>query len=510
MSKFSLFVGAAALTLPGFAAAQQDLGPLNLPTTATGLPLLEDFETAAGVIPPYMALTNLEVATLTTFPEAWCNIGQLAPCLGPYGGSYCLEMGLDPNSTNYTQVRNTMVLLLDPAGYTGDMNLSYAGSQWGEETNPVDGVWISSNGTSWYMLDGPWNKFSSSGTWRQSGQLDLTGTPVNTSVPFYVAFCQEDNFPYQDLDGVGIDDIKVPGDPFFMDLGPINLPNGTIGMPWTEGFELFQGSVPPYISVNSIDVATNGPDPEGFCNVGQLATCIQPFSGSQCLEMGLAVGASSHYSRQVMVLGVDGTGYTGEKSISWLGLNQGEEAHDVDGVWISDDGVRWVEINQGWSGSTLEYEHSGSFGFGSLSVNTDGVFYIAFAQEDNGIYDLGSDGYAIDDINIPAQPAPPMFEVSPMIGGRFSTFTVESGYINRVCKFLASTRGGGPSVVQGVELFLTPPILQLADVLTDTQGTAIHAMIIPAGASGMQVWMQSAILAQGGVVTSNSVVTTIQ
>jgi hypothetical protein len=226
--------------------------------------------------------------------------------------------------------------------------------------------------------------------------------------------------------------------------------------------------------------------------------------------MGLAVGASSHYSRQVMVLGVDGTGYTGEKSISWLGLNQGEEAHDVDGVWISDDGVRWVEINQGWSGSTLEYEHSGSFGFGSLSVNTDGVFYIAFAQEDNGIYDLGSDGYAIDDINIPAQPAPPMFEVSPMIGGRFSTFTVESGYINRVCKFLASTRGGGPSVVQGVELFLTPPILQLADVLTDTQGTAIHAMIIPAGASGMQVWMQSAILAQGGVVTSNSVVTTIQ
>jgi len=39
MNKLSLLAGAAALALPATAAAQTDLGPLNLPTTSTTLPL---------------------------------------------------------------------------------------------------------------------------------------------------------------------------------------------------------------------------------------------------------------------------------------------------------------------------------------------------------------------------------------------------------------------------------------------------------------------------------------
>jgi hypothetical protein len=41
--------------------------------------------------------------------------------------------------------------------------------------------------------------------------MDLTGTPVDTSGDFYLMFGQEDNFPYDYLDGIGIDDIAVAG-----------------------------------------------------------------------------------------------------------------------------------------------------------------------------------------------------------------------------------------------------------------------------------------------------------
>jgi hypothetical protein len=511
MTRLALLAGVAVLAAPSLATAQTDLGPLNLPTGSTGLPWTEDFELFGGTVPPYVALTNLDVATLAPDPEAWCNIGQLAPCLSPFSGSYALEMGLDPTSTNYHDVRNALVILYDPTGYTGDMNLSYMAQQFGDETDTVDGVWISNDGTGWYQLDGPWNKYSSSGTWTASGQLNLNGTPADTTIPFYVAFVQEDNFPFQDLDGVGIDDIKIPGDPFFQDLGPLTLPTGTVGLPWKEGFELFPGTVPPYLSVNSLDSTSLLPDPEGFCNVGQLGPAFDAFSGTYALEMGLIDGATTHLSRQIMVMAIDGTGYTGEKSISWMGRNFFEENHPVDGVWISDDGAMWQEIRQGWNSTTGEYEHSGIIDFSGTSEDTSGVFYIAFCQEDTAVFNTGGDGYAVDDISIPGTPAPPILEVvSPLTSGLFSTLSIESGYANTQCKFLASTTGGGPTIVSGIEVFLTPPILRLADVKSDDAGTALYSTVVPAGTSGMQVWLQGMVITQGaGVFTSNSVVETI-
>ena len=206
----------AAVVCPATATAQTDLGPLNLPTMFAPMPFTEDFETGAGTIPPYMALTNLDAGSLTTDPEAWCNVGQLAACQVPYEGSYCLEMGLLPGSTNYHDVRNAMVLGFD--GSTGfDKSMSFMANHHGEETDTVDGVWVSDDGSNWYQVWGPWGSVSSN-TWSATGLVHLDGTPANTSGLFYVAFVQEDNFPYNDLDGAAVDNIKIPGDPLPPDL----------------------------------------------------------------------------------------------------------------------------------------------------------------------------------------------------------------------------------------------------------------------------------------------------
>lgn len=211
MKNLALSLAAVAI-LPAAAAAQTDLGPLNLPAGSTTLPLTEDFEAAAGVVPGYMALTGLDSATLVADPEAWANIGNLGACLNPFNGSYNLEMGLTPGSTTYHNVRNAMVLSIDPTGYTGAMTMSAAMIDGGEETAAVDGIWLSSDGLNWYAVSTSWTAIiGPTNAWESIDPLDLTSTAVDTSVPFYMAFVQEDNFPYLDLDGVGIDDINIPG-----------------------------------------------------------------------------------------------------------------------------------------------------------------------------------------------------------------------------------------------------------------------------------------------------------
>lgn len=211
MKNLALSLAAVAL-FPAAAAAQTDLGPLNLPAGSTTLPLAENFEAAAGVVPGYMALTGLDVATLLPDVEGWANIGNLGACSNPFNGSFNLEMGLTPGSSNYHDVRNAMVIQIDPTGYTGAMTLSAAIIDGGEESDVVDGIWLSNDGTNWYSVLQDWGaSVIPDNSWENIDPLDLTSTVVDTSVAFYVAFVQEDNFPYLDLDGIGVDDINIPG-----------------------------------------------------------------------------------------------------------------------------------------------------------------------------------------------------------------------------------------------------------------------------------------------------------
>jgi len=185
---------------------------VNLPTTFASAPLFDGFEIHAGVVPASMAVTCLDAVTLLSDPEAWCNLGQLGPCLGgnsglgPASGAYCLELGLDPASTNFHMVRNALVYGLNAASLQAPiLDLSYV--DFGEEYQPFDGLWISQDGLGWYRLL-RWDDLAD-GSWTAIQAIALDNTPVDPALDFYLMFGQEDNFPYGDLDGIGFDDLDL-------------------------------------------------------------------------------------------------------------------------------------------------------------------------------------------------------------------------------------------------------------------------------------------------------------
>jgi hypothetical protein len=206
---------------------------VNLPTSFAQAPLFEGFEVAAGVVPATMEVTRLDAATLAFDPEAWTNIGQLGPCagglsgLGPANGGFCLELGLDPASTNFHAVRNALVLGLNAAGVEAPvLDLNYV--DFGEEYHPFDGLWISQDGVGWYRLL-RWDDLAD-GSWQPIADIALDGTPVDPALDFYLMFAQEDNFPYGDLDWIGFDDL---------DIGSGGSPDGLL----LEAFNLIAGQV---------------------------------------------------------------------------------------------------------------------------------------------------------------------------------------------------------------------------------------------------------------------------
>jgi len=184
---------------------------VNLPTVFAAVPFTDDFDVNAGVVPGYMALTNLSVSTGLPDVLAWANVGQLAPCLVPNSGAFNLEMGVDPSAGSARDVRNSMVIGIDGLGSTS-LTMDYMGYNAGEENHDADGIWISSDGMSWFSISADWGtELPVLSTWTQISAMSLTTSPVDTSGQFYLMFQQEDNFQFNNLDGVGIDDIVING-----------------------------------------------------------------------------------------------------------------------------------------------------------------------------------------------------------------------------------------------------------------------------------------------------------
>lgn len=175
-----------------------------LPTSFLAAPFTEDFEAWAGVPPSFMALSALNSSSLLPDPEAWCSIA--GGTVASSSGVRHLEMGLMPGSTNYHNVRNALVIGIDGAASPGWV-LDFDVHDYGEEVHAFDGVWVSSDGQFWIQLLTPWGGYPTS--WTTVSGLDLGQAGVPLDGNFYVMFAQEDNYPYANLDGVGVDDVVL-------------------------------------------------------------------------------------------------------------------------------------------------------------------------------------------------------------------------------------------------------------------------------------------------------------
>ncbi|RMH01004.1 MAG: hypothetical protein D6702_12550 [Planctomycetota bacterium] len=415
-----LFLGAVLATALASSAAAQDWP--NLPTTFQPANNYTDgFETYAGVVPPHMATNALDSLTGLPDPEAWCNIGQQGLPLSAATGTFCLEMGLDPASNNYHDVRNGLVIGLDGTGAGADLWLRAKAINHGEETDTWDGVWVSTDGLNWTQAFGGWSNLRlSTGVWGDTPPIGLSTTGTSTAGQFYLLFAQDDNFPYGYLDGIGIDDISIDTNappPPFANLPTTFQPAGS----FFEDFESLGGVVPSYFGVNATNAATNLPDPEAYCNAGQTPAIYSAASGMYCLEMAFdPISNNNHYVRNGLVIGLDGTGVTSDLWLDFQFLEYYETSDQWDGVFLSDDGVNWVLVQQLWNGSTT-WAPQAKVNLSNLGVNVSGQFYLLFAEEGNQGYAY-SDGIGIDDIAVNTTPPPPAWPNLP------TSFQAAAGY----------------------------------------------------------------------------------
>jgi hypothetical protein len=171
---------------------------------------VDGFEAYAGNVPTHFGVNRLDSATKLPTPEAWCNIGQDAPCLLPATGLYNLELGTRPQPLTTHDVTNSLVIGLNGT-CSGALALSFKAYNFGEEAHTEDGVWISSNGSTWEKLLDGWGSVTPIKTWVNVANIPLSGTSVSTQGKFYLRFTERDNTTYGISDGIGIDDIVIKG-----------------------------------------------------------------------------------------------------------------------------------------------------------------------------------------------------------------------------------------------------------------------------------------------------------
>ncbi len=178
---------------------------VQLPTQFRALSqpsVTDDFEAYAGVLPPHMATTSVDSASGLPAAAGWCTIAGGTTAAN--SGVRSLEMGIDPANTGYYgYVSNALVIGFDGSAHAS-LSLRFASLNLGDEDDDFDGVWLSANGSSWYHVVGDYNPAYAA--W-QANTVDLSSYAAITRGPFYLMFAQKDDFAYNYLDGIGIDDV---------------------------------------------------------------------------------------------------------------------------------------------------------------------------------------------------------------------------------------------------------------------------------------------------------------
>ncbi len=458
----------------------------NLPTTFQPAGAFsEDFESLGGVVPSYMGVNATNAATHMPDPEAYCNAGQTLPVVSAANGMYCLEMAFDPISNNNHTVRNGLVIGLDGTGVTSDLWLDFQYYEHFETSDDWDGIFLSDDGVNWTLVEQLW---SGSTTWAPQAKINLNNVGVNLSGPFYLLFAEQGSSGYGVSDGIGIDDINVnttpPPPPF-----PTLPTSFMTAAGYSDDFESYAGVVPSHFGINELDDTTGLTDPEAFCNVGQHGLALSTTSGLYCLEMGMVPGTTNyHLVRNGLVIGLNGAGAS-QLNLDFQAIDHGEETDGWYGVWVSEDGINWVLAYGPWTSLLSSWQAVSAGDLAAVGANTNGDFYLLFAQRDNFPYGY-LDGIGIDDITISGPPGPAL-SVSGLVAGGIATISASNCTPGGLIRHGYSLLGGGPTVTPYGDLLLSPPYTELPAMAVDASGNASMASPVPAGTTGVSVWMHA-------------------
>jgi len=251
--------------------------------------------------------------------------------------------------------------------------LEFQWKEFGEETNPEDGVFLSSdNGITFHKV----HDLVGLSTW-QTITLDLD-TLVNTNGleynrNFIIKFQQLDNYPISS-DGMAFDDIHVY--------------TNYASLPYSNGFESGLDE--------SWEISSNNSN-------GRIQVTSQntPRTGSNHLTMDVIVNNTYSTNEAKLHLNlVD----SNNPILNFWWKEFGDENHPEDGIYFSDDsGINFVKVydlvgqsytNNTWNEVTLNIASLATANSLDLSDN----FVIKFQQHDNCM--IATDGFAFDDIMI--------------------------------------------------------------------------------------------------------------
>ncbi len=287
-----------------------------------------------------------------------------------------------------------------------------------------------------------------------------------------------------DTDGFDAHEITV--------LPYLNLPTGTLDASSPSGaildFDALAGTVPNYIALSALTDDTRLDDPEAFCNIGNNAACLDPWSGNFNLEMGLLPGTViTHNVENAMVIQVRGSG---PMTLDFMGVNYGEEPDAEDGVFISDNGSDWIQILGPWNtrvSATSRWISVTGVDLSNTTINTNGDFYLAFRQRDNFPFG-GLDGISIDDVRIHSTFFPTL-TVSNLYGGQTTEVKVSSGTPNSLATIVLSVTGPGPTLSIIGDLAVASDFIVLATAALDGAGEFAHPVPLLPAFTGLRVWL---------------------
>ncbi|MFC1733877.1 C25 family cysteine peptidase, partial [candidate division KSB1 bacterium] len=291
----------------------------------------------------------------------------------PWRGNFHLLMDVD---TAGTYSINAASLYLDLYG-TSNVQLSFWWKEFNDESNSYDGVYFSDDGGQNFV-----KVFDLTGDYQEYAQFILDVDQLaaihglNFSSSFVIKFQQYDNW-YMTSDGFAIDNVQV------IDLD-VSLDYATL--PYSTGFE---SGLDTHWSATS----------ELYNGRIRISPYNAPFADSLLLAMDVKF-SDYNYNRNETRLHLDLDSENVVLFTAWF-KEFGDESHEEDGIFFSDDGGKHFTKALGLSGNIsnwtklyLDVKRITD----SLGLSLTNEFVVKFQQYDNGA--IGADGFAFDNIEI--------------------------------------------------------------------------------------------------------------